>query len=52
MHYRNGELLGWKIYDILKPSGMSYRVLYDFVESNKNLKYGVALTGRKIMRWE
>ena len=38
VHYRNGELLGWKIYDILKPSGMSYRVLYDFVESNKKFE--------------
>ena len=33
VHYRNGEYLGYKIYDILKPSGMSYRVLYDFVNS-------------------
>ena len=35
VHYRNGEYLGYKIYDILKPSGMSYRVLYDFVNSAK-----------------
>lgn len=35
VHYRNGEYLGWKIYDILKPSGMSYRVNYDFVENRK-----------------
>ena len=35
IHYRNGEYLGWKIYDILKPSGMSYRVNYDFVENQK-----------------
>ena len=33
IHYRNGEYLGWKVYDILKPSGMSYRVSYDFVEN-------------------
>lgn len=35
VHARNGEYLGWKIYDILKPSGMSYRVLYDFVNSRR-----------------
>lgn len=35
IHYRNGEYLGWKIYDILKPSGMSYRVIYDFVQSTR-----------------
>ncbi|MBQ8666126.1 MAG: hypothetical protein IJ526_04610 [Lachnospiraceae bacterium] len=29
VHQRNGEDLAWKIYDILKPSGMSYRVDYD-----------------------
>lgn len=33
VHTRNGEYLGDKIYDILKPSGMSYRVRYDFVDS-------------------
>lgn len=33
IHYRNGEYLGWKIYDILKPSEMSFRILYDFVNS-------------------
>lgn len=33
IHYRNGEDLGYKIYDILKPSEMSYRVLYDFVNN-------------------
>lgn len=38
IHYRNGEYLGWKLYDILKPSGMSYRVLYDFVESTKRFE--------------
>lgn len=35
VHTRNGEYLGDKIYDILKPSGMSYRVSYDFVNSVK-----------------
>ncbi len=29
-HYRNGESLGYKVHDILKPSEMSYRVEYDF----------------------
>lgn len=38
IHYRNGEYLGWKIYDILKPSGMSYRVLYDFLNSTKKFE--------------
>lgn len=38
IHYRNGEYLGWKIYDILKPSGMSYRVLYDFVKSTRRFE--------------
>lgn len=33
IHYRNGEYLGYKIYDILKPSEMSFRVPYDFVNS-------------------
>lgn len=36
VHTRNGELLGKKIYNILKPSGMSYRVLYDLVTSAKS----------------
>lgn len=35
VHTRNGEYLGSKIYDILKPSGMSYRVIYDFINSVK-----------------
>lgn len=34
-HTRNGEKLGEKIYDILKPSGMSYRVAYDFTTSKR-----------------
>lgn len=38
IHTRNGEYLGNKIYDILKPSGMSYRVLYDFVNSQKTFE--------------
>ena len=36
IHTRNGEKLGAKIYDILKPSEMSYRVKYDF-EANKKV---------------
>lgn len=38
IHYRNGENLGYKIYDILKPSEMSCRVLYDFVDSIKKFE--------------
>lgn len=38
VHTRNGEYLGDKLYDILKPSGMSYRVLYDFVNSTKTFE--------------
>lgn len=34
-HYRNGESLGYKIYNILKPSGASYRVRVDFETSEK-----------------
>ncbi len=34
-HTRNGEYLDRKIYDILKPSGMSYRVSYDFQTNKK-----------------
>lgn len=34
-HTRNGEYLGKKIYDILKPSEMSYRIGYDFVNNRK-----------------
>ncbi len=35
VHTRNGEYLGAKIYDILKPSGMSYRIDYDFLKNEK-----------------
>lgn len=38
VHARGGEYLGDKLYDILKPSGMSYRVLYDFVNSVKTFE--------------
>lgn len=38
VHTRNGEYLGRKIYDILKPSGMSYRVLYDFANNVKTFE--------------
>ena len=34
-HNRNGELLGWKCYSILKPSGASYRVRLDYLNSKK-----------------
>lgn len=37
-HHRNGEELGAKLYDILKPSGMSYRVRYDFETNAKRLR--------------
>lgn len=43
VHTRNGEYLGQKIYNILKPSGMSYRVLYDFVNSRSNLEVWTGL---------
>lgn len=33
VHTRNGEYLGSKIYDILKPSGLSYRVTYDLLDN-------------------
>lgn len=35
VHTRNGEYLGAKIYDILKPSGMSYRIAYDLLANTK-----------------
>ena len=38
VHTRNGEYLGAKIYDILKPSEMSCRVLYDFENSEKKFE--------------
>lgn len=38
VHTRNGEYLGSKIYDILKPSGMSYRILYDFEKNKKTFE--------------
>lgn len=38
IHYRNGEYLGYKIYDILKPSGMSFCVQYDFVENTRRFE--------------
>lgn len=38
VHTRNGEYLGAKIYDILKPSGMSYRILYDFEKNKKTFE--------------
>lgn len=38
VHQRNGEDLAWKIYDILKPSGMSYRVNYDLNEGTQEFE--------------
>lgn len=38
VHYRNSEDLSYKIYDILKPSGMSYRVLYDLDDNVKTFE--------------
>ena len=38
VHTRNGEQLGRKIYNILKPSGMSYRLLYDFENNAKTFE--------------
>ena len=37
-HTRNGENLGAKMYEILKPSELSYRVLYDFLTMKKKLQ--------------
>lgn len=34
-HHRNGEDLAYKIYDILKPSGMSYRIDYDLNDNSQ-----------------
>ena len=34
-HYRDNSYLGSKIYHILKPSGMTYRVRYDFEENKQ-----------------
>lgn len=36
-HTRNNERLGAKIRAILKPSGLSYRVAYDFITNEKKL---------------
>lgn len=38
VHTRNGEYLGNKIYNILKPSGMSYSVVYDFVNNKRKFE--------------
>lgn len=43
VHTRNGELLGKKIYNILKPSEMSYRVLYDLVTNTKSFEVWTGL---------
>lgn len=36
-HNRNNELLGNKLYNILKPSGGSYEVIFDYVNRKKTL---------------
>jgi hypothetical protein len=36
-HERNGEYLGDKLYEILNPSEMSYKVTYDFINNQKVL---------------
>lgn len=38
IHYRNEEDLAYKLYDILKPSGMSYRVLYDLNANTRTME--------------
>lgn len=38
VHYRNGEFLGEKCYEILKPSGMSYRIMLDYYEKTKTFE--------------
>lgn len=35
IHQRNGEDLAYKVYDILKPSGMSFRINYDLNEGTQ-----------------
>ena len=37
-HERGGEYLGTKIYTILKPSEMAYRVNYDFINNKKTFQ--------------
>lgn len=44
-HERTKDRLGKKIHTILKPSEMSYRVVYDFVE---NLKTFIPVKGRNL----
>lgn len=44
-HNRNGEQLGWKCYSILKPSGASYRVRLDYLNS---VKYFDVIHGRDL----
>lgn len=43
IHQRNGEDLAYKIYDILKPSGMSYRVNYDLNEGTQEFEVWTGL---------
>lgn len=47
VHTRNGEYLGEKIYSILKPSGMSYRIRYDFVDNKKTFEVCSGLDRRE-----
>lgn len=37
-HYRHGEYLGDKINTILKPSEMSYRIVYDYINNSKRFE--------------
>lgn len=38
-HARNGERLGDKIYKILKPSGASYEIIFDYMEHTKIMNF-------------
>ena len=38
-HSRNGERLGDKIYKILKPSGASYEIIFDYMDHTKVMNF-------------
>ena len=38
-HARNGERLGDKIYKILKPSGASYEIIFDYMDHTKVMNF-------------
>lgn len=38
-HARNGERLGDKIYKILKPSGASYEIIFDYMDHTKIMNF-------------